>query len=142
MATAYPAAMREGQTPPSLADIDALAQAAVERLPEQFRRHLQAVVLRVDDFPDDTVMAAMALESPYNILGLYWGRHVGLKGDVPSGALPDIIFLYRRPLLDEWIETGESLDHLVAHVLVHEVGHHFGLTDAVIEAIEQAVDAG
>ena len=142
MATAYPAAMREGQTPPSLADIDALAQAAVERLPEQFRRHLQAVVLRVDDFPDDTVMAAMALESPYDILGLYWGRHVGLKGDVPSGALPDIIFLYRRPLLDEWIETGESLDHLVAHVLVHEVGHHFGLTDAAIEAIEQAVDAG
>jgi len=130
----------EGQTPPSLADIDALAQAAVERLPAQFQSHLQSVILRVEDFPDETVMAEMALESPFDILGLYWGRHVGLKGDVPTGALPDVIFLYRRPLLDEWIETGETLARVVTHVLVHEVGHHFGLSDADIDAVERAVD--
>ncbi len=122
--------------PPSLADIDALAQAAVERLPEPFRAHLTDVLLRVDDFPDAEVVAAMELESEWDILGLYHGRHVGLKGDVPTGALPDIIFLYRRPILEEWCETGESLEALVTHVLVHEVGHHFGLSDADMERIE------
>ena len=111
---------------PSLADIDALAQAAVETLPRQFRDWLSDVLLRVEDFPDAEVMAAMALETEFDIRGLYWGRHVGTKGDVPTGALPDIIFLYRRPLLEEWCETGETLEALVTHVLVHEVGHHFG----------------
>ena len=125
------------QTPPTLADIEALAQAAVERLPEQFRAWLAPVLLRVEDFPDAEVMAEMALETPYDILGLYWGRHVGMKGDLPTGALPDVIFLYRRPLLDEWIETGETLETLVTHVLVHEVGHHFGLSDADMDRIER-----
>lgn len=125
------------QTPPTLADIEALAQAAVERLPDQFRAWLAPVLLRVEDFPDAEVMAEMALETPYDILGLYWGRHVGMKGDLPTGALPDVIFLYRRPLLDEWIETGETLETLVTHVLVHEVGHHFGLSDADMDRIER-----
>ncbi|MBV8972693.1 MAG: metallopeptidase family protein [Sphingomonadaceae bacterium] len=125
-------------TPPSLADIDALAQAAVERLPEPFRSHLADVLLRVEDFPDAEVVAAMELDSEWDILGLYHGRHVGLKGDVPTGALPDVIFLYRRPILEEWCETGESLEALVTHVLVHEVGHHFGLSDADMERIEAA----
>ncbi len=123
--------------PPSLADIDALAQTAVERLPEAFRRFLGDVLLRVEDFPDAEVMAEMGLETEFDILGLYQGRHVGLKGDVPTGALPDIIFLYRRPLLEEWCETGETLEALVTHVLVHEVGHHFGLSDADMERIER-----
>jgi len=125
------------QTPPTLADIDALAQAAVERLPDQFRVWLTDVLLRIEDFPDAEVMAEMELETPFDILGLYWGRHVGMKGDQPTGAMPDVIFLYRRPLLDEWVETGETLDALVTHVLVHEVGHHFGLSDADMERIEQ-----
>lgn len=125
------------QTPPTLADIDALAQAAVERLPDQFRIWLADVLLRIEDFPDAEVMAEMELETPFDILGLYWGRHVGMKGDQPTGAMPDVIFLYRRPLLDEWLETGETLDALVTHVLVHEVGHHFGLSDADMERIEQ-----
>ncbi len=133
--------MHPGQTlPPTLADIDALAQAAVERLPEQFRRWLAPVLLRVEDFPDAEVVAEMALETEFDILGLYQGHHVGLKGDVPTGALPDIIFLYRRPLLEEWCQTGESLEALVTHVLVHEVGHHFGLSDADMERIEAALD--
>lgn len=131
------AAMRQGQTlPPTLADIDALAQAAVERLPEAFRRFLGEVLLRVEDFPDADVIAEMGLESEFDILGLYQGRHVGLKGDVPTGALPDIIFLYRRPLLEEWCAGDDTLEALVTHVLVHEVGHHFGLSDADMERIE------
>ncbi|WP_188762582.1 metallopeptidase family protein [Sandarakinorhabdus glacialis] len=125
---------------PSIADIEALAQAAVERLPEMFRRHLGPVLLRVEDFPDADVMAAMELESEWDILGLYQGRHVGMKGDEPSGALPDMIFLYRRPLLDEWSQTEDSLEAIVSHVLVHEVGHHFGLSDEAMEAIEAELD--
>jgi predicted Zn-dependent protease with MMP-like domain len=123
---------------PSLADIETLAQAAVERLPELFRQHLGSIILKVEDFPDETVMAEMELETEWDLLGLYWGRHVGMKGDVPTGALPDMIFLYRRPLLDVWAESGDSLEALVTHVLVHEVGHHFGLSDAAMEAIEAA----
>lgn len=121
---------------PNLADIERLAQAAVERLPPLFRQHLASVVLRVEDFPDESVMAAMELETPFDILGLYWGRHVGMKGNEPSGALPDMIFLYRRPMLDLWAEGTETLDAIVTHVLVHEVGHHFGLSDEDIDRIE------
>jgi len=123
---------------PSLADIEALAQAAVERLPDLFRDYLSDVLLRIEDFPDAEVMAAMELESEWDILGLYQGRHMGMKGDEPSGALPNMIFLYRRPILDEWSQTDDSLEAIVTHVLVHEVGHHFGLSDEAIEAIEAA----
>mgnify|MGYP002654242070 CR=1 FL=1 len=121
---------------PTLDDIERLAQAAVERLPDLFRQHLQSVVLRVEDFPDERVIAEMELESEWDILGLYWGRHVGMKGDVPSGALPDMIFLYRRPLLEAWCDGADSLEAWVTHVLVHEVGHHFGLSDEAMDAIE------
>lgn len=134
------AMLRRPTHAPSLADIDAMAQAAVESLPDLFRAHLGTVLLRVEDFPDEDVMDAMGLDSPYDILGLYQGRHVGMKGDVPTGALPDMIFLYRRPLLEEWAESGDSLEALVRHVLIHEVGHHFGLSDADMEAIEAAGD--
>lgn len=125
---------------PSLAQIEALAQAAVERLPDLFRQHLATVLLRVEDFPDEEVIAAMELESPFDILGLYWGHHVGDPGGEMTGALPPTIFLYRRPLLDEWANGEDSLEHLVTHVLVHEVGHHFGLSDDDMEAIEAALD--
>lgn len=123
--------------PPTLSDLETLAQAAVEALPPQFREWLAPVLLRVEDWADENVIAEMLLASPYDILGLYQGRYVGMKGDVPTGALPDIIFLYRRPLLDEWVETGELLESLVSHVLVHEVGHHFGLSDADMDRIER-----
>ena len=131
--------MQPSQTrPPSLADIETLAQTAVERLPALFRDHLQSVLLRIEDFPDSEVMAAMELESEWDILGLYQGRHVGLKGDEPTGVLPDMIFLYRRPMLEEWCQSDDSLEAIVTHVLVHEVGHHFGLSDEAMEAIEAA----
>ena len=125
---------------PTLADIEALAQAAVERLPDLFRQHLGHVVLRVEDFPDEEVMQAMGLESPFDILGLYQGHHIGDPGAAMTGSLPPTIFLYRRPMLDEWADGEDSLEHLVAHVLVHEVGHHFGLSDEDMHAIEDALD--
>jgi predicted Zn-dependent protease with MMP-like domain len=121
---------------PTLADIEALAQAAVERLPELFRQHLQHVILKVEEFPDEAVIAEMELESPFDLLGLYQGHPVGDSGGEMTGALPPTIFLYRRPLLDEWAHGEDSLEQLVTHVLVHEVGHHFGLSDDDMEAIE------
>jgi predicted Zn-dependent protease with MMP-like domain len=124
---------------PSLADIEALAQAAVERLPDLFREHLRHVLLRVEDFPDDEVMTAMSLDSPYDILGLYQGHPFGHPSAELTGTLPPTIFLYRRPLLDEWAHGEDSLEALVTHVLVHEVGHHFGLSDADMHAIEDSL---
>ena len=122
--------------PPDLATIEVLAQAAIERLPDVFRRHLAHVLLRVEDFPSDEVMDAMDLESEFDILGLYQGVPLGDKSSMATAPMPDVIFLYRRPMLDYWADTGESLEHIVTHVLVHEVGHHFGLSDADMERIE------
>ena len=129
--------MKTGRAP-DFDDIERLARQAMARLPAPFRLHLAHVVLRIDDFPDDEVVAEMELESPWDLLGLYMGRPVGLKGNEPTGALPDMIFLYRQPLLAEWCIGEDSLESLVTHVLVHEVGHHFGLSDADMEAIEAA----
>lgn len=123
---------------PTIADIERLAQAAVERLPALFRTHLANVVLRVVDFPDDTVMAEMALESPYDILGLYQGFPVGDPGADLTGAMPATIWLYRLPILDVWAHGTDSLEQWVTHVLVHEVGHHFGLSDEAMHAIEDS----
>ena len=127
--------------PPTLADIDRLARAALASLPEPFRRFTTGVILRIEEFPDDEVLAQMELESPFDILGLYQGIAIDRKLESPSGALPDMVFLYRRPILDYWCESGEDLRHVVRHVLVHEIGHHFGLSDADMDAIEAEADA-
>lgn len=124
---------------PDLDRIEVLARIAIERLPDLFRLHLRDIVLRVEDFPDAEVMTEMGLETPFEILGLYTGRPLGEKSVELSGTLPDMIHLYRRPILDEWAESGESLEALVTHVLIHEVGHHFGLSDEDMHAIEAAV---
>ena len=127
--------MAAGQTfAPSLSDIEALARRAIEELPPTFRQLLDGVLLRIEDFPDAEVIAEMGLESPFDILGLYQGRSIA--AEAVTGAMPDIVFLYRRPILDEWADGGESLEALVTHVLVHEVGHHFGLSDEDMERIE------
>jgi len=126
-----------GQAPDAEA-IEQLARAALARLPDAFRRHLDDVVLRVEDFADDETLAALGLEDPFQLSGLYRGRPIGTKSIDDSGTLPDMIFLYRRALLDEWVESGETLEALVSHVLVHEVGHHFGLSDADMHALEHA----
>ncbi len=124
--------------PPTLDDIEAYARAAIARLPDTFRQFLDGVRLEVQDFPDEEVMREMGLESPFDILGLYHGHAVAKPVEL-SGNLPDTVFLYRRPILDEWADGGDSLEALVAHVLVHEVGHHFGLSDDDMHALEAAV---
>lgn len=125
---------------PDLETIEALARAALERLPAAFRVHLDDVVIRVEDFAEAAILDEMGIEDPFELTGLYSGRPLGDKSSMESGALPDMIHLYRRPLLDEWVETGVSLEALVTHVLVHEVGHHFGLSDADMHALEDAAE--
>ncbi|HEX8669905.1 MAG TPA: metallopeptidase family protein [Allosphingosinicella sp.] len=123
---------------PDAAEIERLADAAIARMPEHFRRHLDGVVLRIEDFAEDEVLAELGIEDPFDLSGLYTGRPIGEQSSMLSGELPAMIHLYRRPLLDEWAETGVSLEELVAHVIVHEVGHHFGFSDEDMHAIEDA----
>jgi predicted Zn-dependent protease with MMP-like domain len=124
---------------PSIEDLEAIARAALERLPEAFARHLGAVVLQVEDFADEDTLRAMGIEDPFELTGIYEGIDLGSKSIEHSGTMPDRIRLFRSPILDEWIERGdESLEHLVTHVLVHEVGHHFGLSDDDMHALEDA----
>ncbi len=123
---------------PDAPTIERIARAAWDALPDPFRAHLGAVVFRVEDFADDDVLEELEIGSPYELSGLYTGRPVGMKSLDDSGTLPDMIHLYRIPILLEWAESGEELGHLVRHVLIHEVGHHFGLSDADMHAIEDA----
>jgi predicted Zn-dependent protease with MMP-like domain len=128
---------REFGTAPSADDIEALARAALARLPGAFAVHLGDVVLRVEDFADDETLAQLGIADPFELTGLYEGVPLGEKRSDTSASLPDQIRLFRQPILDEWIERGdESLEHLVAHVLIHEVGHHFGLSDEAMHALE------
>ena len=122
---------------PSAEEIEALALAALARLPGQFRQHLGDVVVRVEEFADAETLAAVGLSEPFELSGIYEGVPLGDKSIAASGALPDRIRLFRGPILDEWAARGdETLEHLVAHVLIHEVGHHFGLSDADMHALE------
>lgn len=124
---------------PSLADFEALAVAAFDALPAEFRALTGEIQIRIADFPDDDVIEDMALASAFDILGLFHG--VGLAHDSSAGEtgrLPNMIWLYRRPILDYWAEHEESLGDIVTHVLVHEIGHHFGLSDDDMEAVEAA----
>jgi predicted Zn-dependent protease with MMP-like domain len=121
---------------PSLAELETMAQAALAIIPQELKRHLGPVVIRVDDFPDAETEEEMGLDSPFDILGLYRGVALPLKS--PSNPRPhiDMIFLYRRPILDYWCDTGEALETIVRHVLIHEIGHHFGFSDDDMERIE------
>lgn len=124
--------------PPDMDAIEAMARAALDRLPDAFRRHLGSVVLRVEEFAEEEVLAEMGIDDPFALSGLYRGRPVGMKSVEDTGALPDMIHLYRRAILDEWAEGSEALETLVAHILIHEVGHHFGLSDQDMHALEDA----
>ena len=122
---------------PSLDDFAALARAAFDALPEPFRGLAGDVVIRVDDFADEETLAMMEMEDPFELTGLYHGVDVGRRDEMGPAAEPSRIFLYRRPILDEWSERGDvALGELIAHVLIHEIGHHFGLTDDDIDEIE------
>ena len=131
--------MRAIGLPPSAREIEAIARRTLEALPEPFASHLRDVVLLVEEFASDATLGDMGIENPFELTGLYEGLPIGEKSVDMSGALPDRILLFRRPILDEWAAGEDRLEHLVAHVLIHEAGHHFGLSDEQMHALEESV---
>jgi predicted Zn-dependent protease with MMP-like domain len=130
----------ENQEAPSLEEFERLAGEAYRRLPQKFRALCEGVVVRVEDFPSREVLKEMDAE-PFDLLGLFTGIGLAQAGDTPqTGALPNTVHLYRRPILDYWAEHNETLGAIVTHVLVHEIGHHFGLSDDDMERIERAAE--
>ena len=127
-------------TAPTLDDIEALALEAFAGLPAEFRALTGEIVFMVQDFPDDDVIDDMELESPFDILGLFQGPDLASREGASASHHATMIFLYRRPILDYWAEHEETLGTVVTHVLVHEIGHRFGLSDADMEAIEAAAN--
>jgi predicted Zn-dependent protease with MMP-like domain len=123
-------------TPPSIPDLETIAAAAFADIPDELRQYAADLVIRIDDFPDEEVEQEMDLESPFDLLGLYRGVAMDVKSFTQVSTQVDMVFLYRRPILDYWCETGEDLTTLVKHVLIHEIGHHFGLSDDDMERIE------
>jgi len=128
------------QKAPSLAEMEATAHEIFEHLPDRFRALCEGLIIRVDDFPTEEVLDEMGCDSEFDLLGLFQG--VGLPHQSPSDIphLPNMVWLYRRPILEYWAEHEETLGHIVRHVLIHEIGHHFGLSDGDIEAIEAKTD--
>ena len=121
---------------PSAADIELIADSEYRRIPAFLRDRVDPVMIRVVDFPSEEVHEEMELESPFDLLGLYQGVSLDQSTVHDVREDVDLIFLYRRPLLDYWVETGNSLEDVVRHVLIHEIGHHFGLSDEDMERIE------
>ena len=126
---------------PSLAELEVIADQAFKRLPRRFRDLCKDVVIRVEDFPIDEVLDSLGAESPFDLLGLYHGVDLARQSVMDATALPELVFLYRRPILDYWAEHEETLGQIVTHVLVHEIGHHFGLSDADMHRIEEEAAA-
>ncbi len=128
-----------GGKAPTLDDFEKLARVAFDALPEHFLELIGEVRIAVADFPDDEVLSDLGAESEFEILGLFQGVGIAHDSAVPhTGQLPNMIWLYRRPILDYWAEHDDTLDGIVTHVLVHEIGHHFGLSDEDMEAIDAA----
>ena len=114
----------------------AMAEAALATMPAEFRPQIAGLLLCIEDVADADALAALDIEHPYDLTGLYSGRPLTEKSVEESGGLPDTVTLYRLPILVEWVETGERLDHLIRHVLIHEIGHHFGFSDDDMDMIE------
>jgi predicted Zn-dependent protease with MMP-like domain len=123
---------------PSLADLEDLAARAFAALPSEFKALCEGLVIRIEDFPDDETLDEMQAESEFDLLGLFRGRGLPQRGDYQTGEFPNMVWLYRRPILDYWCEHEETLGAIVTHVLVHEIGHHFGFSDEDMEGIERA----
>lgn len=130
--------MRRFGNPPSADEIAAIARAALLGLPPPFADSLDDVVLIVEDFADRGTLAALGIHDPFDLSGLYEGVPLTERSVSQSGTLPERIRLFRRPILDEWAARDETLERLVTHVLIHEVGHHFGLSDDDIHALEES----
>jgi predicted Zn-dependent protease with MMP-like domain len=134
-----PLAMRRFEIPPSADEMEAIARRALLALPDPFAVSLRDVVLLIEDFADDETLDAMGIDDPFDLTGIYEGVPLTERSVDQSGTLPDRIRLFRRPILDEWAGGEDTLEHLIAHVLVHELGHHFGLSDEDMHALEEAV---
>ena len=128
------------QKAPSLAELETMALAIFERLPKRFRDLCADVVIRVDDFPTDEVLDEMDCESEFDLLGLFHGVGLPFRSNDDIARLPNMVWLYRRPILDYWAGHEETLGNVVRHVLVHEIGHHFGLSDDDITEIEAGAE--
>ncbi len=124
---------------PSLAELETIADAAYSRLPARFRALTGDLLIRVEDFPADEVLNSLGIQSPFDLLGLYSGTDLARKSVTDVSSMPDIVLLYRRPILDYWADHEETLGAILTHVLVHEIGHHFGLSDADMQRIEAEV---
>lgn len=127
---------RRFDVPPTSAEMEALAQEAFGSIPSELKAHCQDIVIRIEDFPSQEVEREMGLESPFDLLGLYHGVSLDRRSILDPPRQPDMIFLYRIPLLCYWAESGEDLTDLVRHVLVHEIGHHFGFSDDDMDGLE------
>ena len=125
---------------PSLGELEVLADEVFRHLPRRFRELCAGVVIQVDDFPSEEVLTEMQAETEFDLLGLFQGVGLPFRSESAAVQMPNMIWLYRRPILDYWAEHDETLGAIVQHVLVHEIGHHFGLSDADMEALEQAAD--
>lgn len=124
-------------TEPSAQTFEAMAHAAFARIPAPFAQHLDSISVRVEDFADDETLEVLGIDNPWGLSGLYHGRPMDKQSVWSTGDMPPVITLYRMPLIAEWRETGVRLDDLVAHVVIHEVGHHFGLSDDDMHALEK-----
>ena len=129
----------QAATAPNLGDFEVMATAAWQRLPATFRKMCGDLVIRVEDFAEDEVLDELSIEDPFDLMGLYQGVSLDKKSVADVARDPDMVFLYRRAILDYWADSDEQLGHLVTHVLVHEIGHHFGFSDADMEDIEASI---
>ena len=133
----FPSASWGPMQAPNLTDFEEMAAHAYETLPEEFRKLCGHIVIKIEEFPDDEVIEAMELETPFDILGLFQGHGLTTAAAIQhTGQEPNMIWLYRRPILDYWAEHEETLGAIITHVLIHEIGHHFGLSDDDMEKIE------
>jgi predicted Zn-dependent protease with MMP-like domain len=123
---------------PSLVDLEILAREVFGGLPAHFRALCEDLVIQVEDFAADEVLDDMDIDDPFDLLGLFQGLGLPFRQESAPGQMPNMIWLYRRPMMDYWADHDETLGAIVAHVLVHEIGHHFGLSDDDMEAIEAA----
>jgi predicted Zn-dependent protease with MMP-like domain len=125
---------------PSLAELEVIAEQAYRLLPARFRALCDGLVIRVEDFPTEEVLKSMQAETEFDLLGLFQGVGLPFRSESAPEQMPNMIWLYRRPILDYWAEHEETLGAIITHVLVHEIGHHFGLSDEDMEAIEASVE--
>jgi predicted Zn-dependent protease with MMP-like domain len=130
-----PPAWRKAKAP-SLDEIEVLAESAFRRLPQRFRALCEGLVIRVEDFPQEDVLDDLGAETEFDLLGLFQGIGLPFRSESAPAQMPNMVWLYRRPILDYWAEHDETLGAIVTHVLVHEIGHHFGLSDDDMRDIE------